>query len=153
MVPLAYADPVKILETESRENGTFVLPPRGRFARPESLSAISPVIVCFLPGFKPMRIELGRLSPEGGARPIQLRRFDGTPKQWAEALASVVWNLAYAVALLEGLPTPKMLTAVETEWRRLPKDVAKDLPGARKMFAWLVQEFRRAFDSKSWEQR
>ena len=145
-VAMFFADTVKVLEVESRENGTFVLRAWGPIAGPEPPRPNSPIMVCFPPAFEPTRIDLGPLSPGQASQPI------GTPEQSAGALTSIVWTLTYAVALPEGPPTPKLLTAVKTEWRRLPKDVSKDSSGTRKMLSWLAQEFRRAFERKSWEQ-
>ena len=62
-------------------------------------------------------------------------------------------HLAYAVAPLERPPRPRMLSVAEAAWRGLPKDLTKNRPDLMVGFDWWVQEFRRAFETKSWEQR
>jgi hypothetical protein len=152
-VPMAYSDTVKIVEAKSRADGTFTLPAWGPLTIAEPLSQVSPIILCFLSGFEPALIELPQLSPAELTGPIRLRRLDGERDAQARALALVTWHLAYAVAPLDGPSRPRMLSVAEAAWRRLPKDLTKNRPDLIVGFDWWVQEFRRAFKTKSWEQR
>ena len=153
-VPLMYPQTVKLIETTSAGDGSFLLPAWRLGTLRTPVSADSPILIAWAPGHGGIVISLSRSGPLRGATDISLPPLPDTPDEQAETLVAVAWQLAYAVAPLPGQPKPRMLAALEAEYRRLPQD---EFPQQAKgktlteVFDWSVQEFRRAIEYRALE--
>lgn len=155
-VPLTYPQTVKLIETTSAGDGSFLLPAWGPVTLRTPVSADSPIVIAWAPGHGGIVIGLSRSGPLRGSTDISLPPLPDRPGTQAENLVAVVWQLAYAVAPLPDQPRPKMLAVVEAEWRRLPQDEFPEQARGKTLMAvfdWSVQEFRRAIEYHALERK
>jgi hypothetical protein len=153
-VPLMYPQTVKLIETISAGDGSFLLQAWGPVTLRTPVSAESPILIVWAPGRGGIVISLSRSGPLRGATDVSILPLPDAPEKQAEVLVGLAWQLAYAAAPLPGQPKPRMLAALEAEYRRLPQD---EFPQQAKgktlteIFDWSVQEFRRAIEYRALE--
>ena len=140
---------VRVLETESRADGTFDLAP-WEAAVSTPISHESPGLVLFAAGrdadWSGQRI--GRTQ----SADFRLRLFEGLPENRASQLRKFAFVLGMAWVHLYDQQRPRVLSALDSEWRGLPAD-AQGNASPSLMFEATVQSMRYGYEQEMLKQK
>jgi len=141
---------VRAIETETRADGTFVLAPwHATISNP--LTDESPVLVFFAPARVPYSSTQAKL-PAAKPGEYRLLLFDGLPENRAAQLRKLAWGLGFHWVHLHGQPSPRVLSALDSDWHQLaPEDQGSGSPSL--MFEATVQSTRYGYEQELLKQR
>jgi hypothetical protein len=132
---------LKVLETESRDDGTFDVP-AWNATLPAAVDMEASGLAFFAPGRDGEAVPPARLDAAPGPVEVRLRPFAGSPADWATHLKQASYMLALFWVALPRQALPKFISAMDREWRRLPEDVRGDDPNPREVFELMLEASR-----------
>jgi len=136
---------VRTVETRTRSDGAFELAP---WQAPQSnpMTERSPALMFFSPGrVADSERREDRPGDKTGAHRLPL--FEGPPERRASQLRKFAWVLGFVWAHTYGEPYPRVLSALDDDWRQLPPEAqANGSPSL--IFDITVQSMRYGYEQE-----
>jgi hypothetical protein len=136
----ASVNTLRVFETESGVDGAFEVP-AWRVTLPDDAAPDVRGPMFFLPG-RGAPTEPIRLGAAPGPIEVRLPPFAGSPEDWARRLKEVAYTLPLFWVALPRQAPPRLIMAMDRDWRRLPADVRGDLPNPRELFELVLEAYR-----------